>query len=330
MSRSNNNSGNSSGKIAQAAEQSYEAIATILNSLDALVYVADMQTHELLFFNDYGRSVWGEPEGRKCYQVLQQGQDSPCAFCTNDKLLNAQGEPAGVYVWEFQNTRNGRWYQCRDQAIRWIDGRLVRMEIATDITDLKLLESELEEAKGRAERLADTDELTGLYNRRAFFSYAGKAYQQSLRNARPVAVIMFDVDHFKRVNDHWGHPIGDKALKALADVSLDTARASDVVARLGGEEFAVFLPDTDAAAAFALADRLRQAIARRAVVADGDSIFLTASFGVAASEQELFERPRSPVQTQEALGDLLQRADRALLQAKQAGRNRVMAELGSL
>ena len=124
------------------AEESYRSIATILNSLDALVYVADMQTYELLFVYEYGRSIWGDIQGRTCWKALQTDQDGPCPFCTNNHLLDEFGMPAGVHVWEFQNTVNQRWYHCRDQAIRWTDGRFVRLEIASDITERKQAEED--------------------------------------------------------------------------------------------------------------------------------------------------------------------------------------------
>ena len=138
----------------------YRSILTILDSLDALVYVADMQTYELLYTNEYGKNVWGDIQGKTCWKVLQEGQSGPCTFCTNDRLLDSEGQPSGVYVWEFQNTVNQHWYQCRDQAIRWTDGRLVRLEIATDITDRKLAEDELRIAKQRAEELAGQQSLS--------------------------------------------------------------------------------------------------------------------------------------------------------------------------
>ena len=84
------------------AEESYRSIATILNSLDALVYVADMQTYELLFVNEYGRSIWGDIQGKTCWKALQTNQDGHCSFCTNNYLLDEFGVPAGVHVWEFQ------------------------------------------------------------------------------------------------------------------------------------------------------------------------------------------------------------------------------------
>ena len=157
------------------------SIATILDSIDALVYVADMDTYELIFINKYGRDIWGDIQGKICWQTLQGGRDGPCEFCTNDRLIDKDGKPTGVHVWEFQNTVNKCWYQCRDEAVPWIDGRLVRMETATDITERKLIEEQLETAKIRAEDLARRDELTGLSNRREFFIQGGLAFKRASR-----------------------------------------------------------------------------------------------------------------------------------------------------
>jgi len=111
---------------------------TLLDSMDAVVYVADMETYELIFVNSYGRQICGDAIGRKCYLALQQGQNQPCEFCTNHLLVDEEGGATGVHIWEFQNTLTGQWFECRDQAIRWTDGRLVRMEIATDISNKKM------------------------------------------------------------------------------------------------------------------------------------------------------------------------------------------------
>lgn len=123
--------------------RAHDRLQSVMDSLDALVYVADMTTYRLLFMNKSGRDIWGDAVGGICWQTLQTGQSGPCPFCTNARLLLPNGEPAPPVVWEFQNTRTRRWYECRDQAIRWIEGRLVRMEVATDITERKNAESEL-------------------------------------------------------------------------------------------------------------------------------------------------------------------------------------------
>ncbi len=116
---------------------------TVMNSIDALVYVVDMQSYEILFINKFGTNIWGGIEGKVCWQTIQAGQPGPCPFCTNARLVDAAGSPTGTYVWEFRNTVNGHWYDCRDSAIPWTEGRLVRMEIATDITDRKRAEENL-------------------------------------------------------------------------------------------------------------------------------------------------------------------------------------------
>lgn len=126
-----------------------ERFRTLVDSLDALVYVADMETYEILFVNKQGERVCPDSVGKICWQALQVGQSGPCDFCTNKKLLDRDGNPTGVVAWEFQNTGNGNWYECRDQAIRWTDGRMVRMEIATDITSRKEAETEREKLEAQ-------------------------------------------------------------------------------------------------------------------------------------------------------------------------------------
>jgi len=122
----------------------FEEIHTIFDALNAIVYVADFETHELLYFNNLAEQLFGPAEGKLCYLTIQSGQTGPCEFCTNDRLV-VDGVPQPPYIVEIQNTVNQRWYQCIDKAIRWPDGRLVRLEIAIDITDTKGLEQLKEE-----------------------------------------------------------------------------------------------------------------------------------------------------------------------------------------
>jgi PAS domain S-box-containing protein len=121
--------------------ESEERFATVMNSMEALMYVADMETYELLFVNQTVRDTFGDVEGAICWQVLQKDQTGPCDFCTNEHLLK-DGRPTGVSTWEFQNPVTGRWYFMQDRAIRWTDGRWVRLEVATDITERKQLEAQ--------------------------------------------------------------------------------------------------------------------------------------------------------------------------------------------
>lgn len=126
-------------------ESSHKRLLSVLNGIDAIVYVADMQTYEVLFINDYMKKIFGDITGQICWQSIQTGQNGPCTFCTNDKLVDANGRPLEVYRWEFQNTVNGHWYHIYDRAIRWIDGRVVRLEIATDISQRKEAEEKIQQ-----------------------------------------------------------------------------------------------------------------------------------------------------------------------------------------
>ena len=114
-------------------------LITVIDSMDAIVYITDMETYETIFINECGRKIFGYIAGQVCWKAIQ-GQDEPCAFCTNDKLLDKDGKPTGIFAWEHQNTLNGRWYDCRDSAVQWHDGRMVRIEVATDITERKQAE----------------------------------------------------------------------------------------------------------------------------------------------------------------------------------------------
>ena len=128
-------------KWAEDALRSYnQKFSVILNALDAFVYVTDMKTYEIVFINTYGQNIWGDIKGSICWQTIQDNQAGPCEFCTNSQLIGPDGNPTEGVDWEFQNTVNNRWYDCRDRAIYWPDGRIVRMEIATDITERKQAE----------------------------------------------------------------------------------------------------------------------------------------------------------------------------------------------
>lgn len=128
-------------------KKSYDQFITVLNGLDVYVYVADMETYEILFINKAAIDKWGEVTGKICWKNLQANQASPCEFCTNKKLVDDKGDPAGVHIWEYKNTFDNQWYECHDQVIRWIDGRLVRIQIATNTTLRKFTEKELLKSK---------------------------------------------------------------------------------------------------------------------------------------------------------------------------------------
>ena len=163
------------------------------------------------------------------------------------------------------------------------------------------------------ETLAAVDWLTGLYNRRHFETLAQAELARSQRYMRPLTVMMMDLDHFKDVNDTYGHATGDRVLQALATVCLATKRDADVIARIGGEEFALLLPETTDTAAAQFAERLRQQIRDCAPVVEGEKLPITVSIGIAGATA-----------TTSGVQPLLNNADQALYQAKHTGRNRVV------
>jgi len=288
-----------------------EGLRAVLDNLDALVYVSDFKTHELLYINAYGRRIWGAIDGKKCWEVLQNNT-SPCDFCTNHLLIDSEGSPSPPHIWEFQNRLDKRWYQCRDQAIPWIDGRLVRLEIATDITERKEMELALKEAHRKARAAALEDDLTGLRNRRAFFELGNQLLKQSRRNGSPLAIIMFDLDHFKQINDNHGHEAGDEVLRHIGQILEGNVREADIAARIGGEEFAILLADADTVQASEMAERLLGLMQETPVRYRDVHIRPTASFGVSALH------PEEP-----NLENLLARADNAMYESKALGRGRV-------
>jgi diguanylate cyclase (GGDEF)-like protein len=159
--------------------------------------------------------------------------------------------------------------------------------------------------------LATIDSLTGLLNRRAFFERTDSVRQLARRMRRPVTLMMLDIDHFKQLNDRFGHACGDEALCVFAEIAQGTLRDHDIMGRLGGEEFALVLPGTDMNGAMQAAERLRLAVEAGVVQCDGAPFSMTVSIGVVL------------VDPNEHINAALARADRALYTAKSAGRNRV-------
>ena len=180
---------------------------------------------------------------------------------------------------------------------------------------LRLSVSHLDGMRQKFEELANTDDLTQIPSRRCFVRQSESEIERSLRYKRPLSLLLYDIDHFKTVNDSCGHEMGDRMLKAITEAVAQELRATDMQGRLGGEEFGVLLPETSKAEAFEVAERLRKRV-EDLVVQDRDDrkIHVTVSIGVSElpSHGETFDQ-------------LMSRADDALYQAKESGRNRVAA-----
>ncbi|WP_321494673.1 GGDEF domain-containing protein [uncultured Desulfobacter sp.] len=172
------------------------------------------------------------------------------------------------------------------------------------------LSFELQVAKKEAERIARIDILTGIYNRRAFYEIAPKYIAAAKRSNSPLSVVMLDIDHFKSINDTYGHAVGDMVLASIANMLKHEIRESDIVGRLGGEEFVILLPDSDRNGAFKIVERLRQKV--QIMNFPGYDFNVTSSFGIVVNTAH------------ESIDHLLKNADSALYDAKNRGRNQTV------
>lgn len=197
--------------------------------------------------------------------------------------------------------------------------------VQTMNAELKAAHEDLEETHRALKRremelvlLAETDPLCRIANRRRFMSVAEAELVRHRRYRRKFSIIILDVDHFKAVNDDHGHTAGDAVLVGIAQVIQNRLRESDTFARIGGEEFAIVLPETDRRGALVVADNLRQAVAGTRIDLDGDrSVTITISIGIASLDED-----------HTTVSDILNRADKALYSAKGNGRNRVVLDTG--
>ncbi len=188
--------------------------------------------------------------------------------------------------------------------------------VATSMLIILMMASDI---SAKLKKMAVQDELTGLLNRRGFEEYGTRAFAAARRTGQPMSVIMTDIDRFKYINDKFGHAAGDMALAHFAILFAESRRKEDVVARVGGEEFAALLPGTDLRDAMAIADQLCSKIGSTPLETTVVGLPMTSSFGVAA----ISEKDKS-------LDDMLLRADRALYRSKRAGRNQVDLESSQL
>ncbi|MEX0603319.1 MAG: diguanylate cyclase [Marinobacter sp.] len=248
---------------------------------DALIDNRDIAFAGLMYYEDNQRTV----------QLVEEAIGSAEAFSLEYQLVRKDGQV--IWVWE------------RGRAVE--DGDDLMLEgIILDVTDRKILEQELSE-------LAAHDTLTGLFNRREMNRLLSEEVSRAARYNRRLALLWIDIDHFKQVNDQYGHPAGDAVLTAVCKRLSQGIRSVDAFGRYGGEEFMILLPEMDGAEAWEAAERLRQLVAEYPVALEGVAdVRLTVSIGIAVFPHH--------GQTADALNDM---ADKAMYRAKENGRNQV-------
>jgi len=207
------------------------------------------------------------------------------------------------------DTVDGRWFRITQLLV---DEHLFMY--ATDITASKKIEFELIETQNRLEELASTDFLTGVYNRRHFNRLADTELERCERNKLHASLVLIDIDYFKRINDKFGHAAGDAVIIEMTQRIKGALRSYDIFARIGGEEFAILLPETTTEDAVKIANRYKNRISESPFVYEKQQILVTASIGVSESYPEI-----------KTLDFILKSADENLYIAKQTGRNKVVS-----
>ncbi|MFA7554764.1 MAG: diguanylate cyclase [Spongiibacteraceae bacterium] len=182
--------------------------------------------------------------------------------------------------------------------------------IVYDVTDNAINSRKLEHTKAELLILSRTDRLTGLYNRGYWEERLNEEFKRNRRSDSDVSLVMFDIDHFKDINDQYGHQVGDDVIRLVAQLMRDNSREIDIYGRYGGEEFVVVLPETGLQGAVIYSERLRQKIAESVVYNDGNSVQFTVSLGIAVLNAETIDP-----------SDWIVNADKALYQSKENGRN---------
>ena len=268
-----------------------DMLGTIVEASDGFLRMVEADNRDLVV----GTSIWewdALNDEVACKKRLDMLSEIPVIYHTINRTV-------GGRLWNAEVS----------SAAFVVDKKQLIWASARDVTERKRLESELH-------RRATTDELTGIANRGCFMDNLSAERSRSARRQRQLAVIMMDIDHFKQINDKYGHAIGDKTLRAITALCSEVLREEDAFGRLGGEEFAVMLPETEAIHALEVAERMRSLIAGLAIEVNSESgaaiLKTTCSFGVAMLNGADTNHEQ-----------LLARADKALYEAKQTGRNRV-------
>ena len=291
--------------------ESEERLRLALGAANQAWFDINVQTGAVSVSPEYAKILGYEPDeftsSLQVWETSIHPENRPRVMTTYRKCL-ADGEPLAM---EYRRQKkNGEWLWIRSigKFTAWTPKHQpLRMSgIHTDITAQKAVELELV-------RQAHTDHLTGFNNRGHFMHQAELELRRVVRYGGTLSIFMMDVDHFKKINDTHGHKVGDLVLQKLAEICRDTLRMVDIIGRVGGEEFAILLPETTEQEAIRVAERLRQAIANAKIpLGHGLPLSITVSIGIT-----------SLMSKDDNIDVLLSFADKALYAAKNAGRNRI-------
>ncbi len=276
-----------------------KAMHSVMDHMGIDIYVNDFYTHEILYVNASMAKPYGGVDklmGKKCWEALYEDKTGPCDFCPQQKIVGEDGQPSGIYSWDYQRPFDGSWFRVFSAGFRWGDERLAHVVSSVDITESKRNELIIRQ-------MADYDTLTGLPNRRKLLLdleaclASGKGY-----------LLFFDLDGFKQVNDSHGHRAGDELLEKLGNMLQGTPATEGRSYRHGGDEFVVLCKNISPRDLQALLGTVMANFHHPWALADGD-VICKCSIGVAQFPQD-GKKPE----------ELLHNADSAMYAAKEAGK----------
>ena len=297
----------------------------ICNEISSLAMgIVDLESDELLYNNEALEVFMLDMESSKCWNniFLQSEFESYSTVKEHYKELD-------TFEFEYFNDITNRWYQSHNKIVKLKSSKSVLVFTALDITIQKEAQGEfiktqvkliqqterLEKAQEKLKLLAATDPMTKLYNRRYFSEISTTHFDLAMRATTPLSLIMIDIDHFKKVNDTYGHEVGDDVIIFLSNTLKEQSRKSDIVSRWGGEEFLILFPNTDVKGAEIIAQKIRKTIENSRIKIEDTEIMFTISIGLAYINKE-----------DTKIENLIKRADDALYRSKEEGRNRVTIE----
>ena len=298
------------------------------------ISIVDLQSFEVVYINNAMKTIMANSNAKNCWEA-KYGLQSPCMWCKAQELINkaklttndSQSEQYATY--ENFNEGANKWYQIQEKLTELKNGHQYLISFALDISIQKEAQSQfinshvqlrqktlaLEEARKQLKIQATQDPLTGLYNRRYLQDVSQKLINLARREKQDLSVIMLDIDKFKNINDSYGHGTGDAVIKRLASLLQKYSRKSDVISRIGGEEFAILLPNTSKKGAYGVAMKITEMVGKQKVkINKTDSLPFTISSGIDGVDLE----------SDQNLDAALTRADSAMYQAKTTGRNKVI------
>lgn len=292
-----------------------QELAQTRRELETLYAALDNVQSGLLILDGKLQAVYSNPALHRLFKTFSQ-QEIRSRAHTYEELLRASQAANSVDAEDYVASRLAwvRSGEGKPMDLKMSTGSVVRCHLAvlpdngrmliySDVTDIVRGAEALEQ-------LATTDGMTGIYNRRHFMTLADLEWSKASRYERPLSLLLLDIDHFKAINDTYGHQVGDEVIVRLAALATSCKRTPDLLARIGGEEFALLLPETDLEQAAIAADRLRAQVASDVLSVRDHSIRATVSIGTATRNAQTT-----------SLSQLIAFADKALYEAKRAGRN---------